>query len=72
MAEKRDIFLIDTGCRLNEAIVELGKSRGLGIKVAEGAAYTDKVHPERVPDSALRRVTVGYTAVCLFVNKKIS
>ena len=71
MAEKKDIFLIDTGCRLNEAIKELGESRGLGIKVAEGTAYTDKVHPERVPDSALRKDTVGYTAICLFVNKKI-
>ena len=72
MAEKRDIFLIDTRNELlNEAITELGESRGLGIKVAEGAAYTDRVHPERVPDSALRRDTVGYTAICLFENKKI-
>ena len=71
MAEKKDIFLIDTGCRLNEAIKELGESRGLGNKVAEGIAYTDKVHPERVPDSALRRDTVGYTAICLSMNKVI-
>ena len=72
MAEKKDIFLIDTSNELlNEAIKELGESRGLGIKVAEGTAYTDMLYPERVPDSALRRDTVGYTAICLSVNKVI-
>ena len=71
MEDKRDIFLIDTGCRLNEAIEELGRSKGFGIKVATGPVYQDKVHPEKVPDSALRKDTVGFTAICLFVNKKI-
>ena len=71
MTKSRDIFLIDTGCKLNEAIEELGKSRGFGIKVAKGFTYLDKDQPERVPDSPLRRETVGFTAVCLFVNKKI-
>ena len=72
MSESRDIYLIDTGCRLNEAIEELGRSKGFGVRVA-------KDHPEgglsrflrSSRDSALERETAGFTAVCLFVNKKI-
>ena len=71
MSETRDIFLIDTGCRINEAIEELGKSKGFGIKVAKGFTFLDKDNLDRVPDSALRRETAGFTAVCLFVNKMI-
>ena len=63
MSESRDIFLIDTGCRLNEAIEELGKNREFYIRVAKGFSG--------VPDSVLREAD-GFTAVCLFVNKKIS
>ena len=57
------VFLIDTGCRLNEAIEEHGRSNGIYVKVALGFSG--------VPDSVLREAA-GFTAVCLFVNKKIS
>ena len=33
MSKSKDIFLIDTRCRLNEAIEELGRSKGYAVKV---------------------------------------
>ena len=59
----KDLFLIDTRCQINEAIEKALKEKGFGVQVATGF--------HGVPDEVLRQAA-GFTAVCLFVNKRIS
>jgi len=56
-----DLFLLDPRCTLTKTIKQS----------FEAAGYTCKVNQGDVTDEALRGAK-GFTAVCLFVNKKIS
>ena len=59
----KDIFIVDTRCHLNKSISKAFTKLGYEAKVATGF--------HGVPDEILKQAH-GYTAICVFVNKKIS
>lgn len=59
----KDLFIIDTRCHLNVSIKKAFEKRGYGVEVA--TTFTG------IPDEILKQAE-GYTALCIFVNKKIS
>jgi len=58
----KDLFIIDTRCHLNRSIQKAFGKKGYEVEVA-----TDF---HGVPDDVLKRAE-GFSAVCIFVNKKI-
>jgi len=58
----KDLFIIDTRCHLNVSIKKAFEKKGYGVEIA-----TDF---QGIPDEVLKQAE-GYTAICIFVNKKI-
>lgn len=58
----KDLFIIDTRCGLNNSIKAAFEESGLEVHIASGF--------HGVPDEILKQAA-GYTAICIFVNKKI-
>ena len=59
----KDLFLLDTGCHLNNTIECAFKRKGYTVEVATGFSG--------VPDDVLKRAN-GYKALGIFVNKKVT
>ena len=59
----KDLFLLDTGCHLNDTIKCVFKRKGYKVEVATGFSG--------VPDDVLMRA-IGYKALGIFVNKKMT
>ena len=59
----KDLFLLDTGCHLNDTIKCVFKRKGYKVEVATGFSG--------VPDDVLKRAN-GYKALGIFVNKKMT
>jgi len=57
-----DLFILNTRCQLTNTIQKAFQGRGYSVKVSEDAGVTDEN----------LRSAAGYTAICIFVNKKIS
>jgi len=57
-----DLYILNTRCQLTTTIKEAFEGAGYKVKVSEASGVTD----ENLRGGA------GYTAICLFVNKKIS
>ena len=56
-----DLFILNTRCQLTQTIREAFESAGLIVKVSEESGVTDEN----------LRGAHGFTAICIFVNKKI-
>ena len=56
-----DLFILNTRCQLTQTIREAFESAGLNVKVSEESGVTDEN----------LRGAQGFTAICIFVNKKI-
>jgi len=57
-----DLFILNTGCQLNDSIKAAFEGAGYKVKVCKASGVTD--------DNL--RGAAGFTAVCIFVNQKIS
>jgi len=57
-----DLFILNTRCKLNDSLKEAFEEKGFTVKVSE---------LDRNADEVLREAK-GFTAICLFVNKKIT
>ena len=61
----KDLFIIDTGCSLNKTISEAFMEHGYETFFASG------FDGDGVPDDILKQAEC-FTAICIFVNKKIA
>ena len=57
-----DLYILNTRCRLTETIRDAFESSGLVVKVSSESGVSDEN----------LRGAAGFTAICIFVNKKIS